>query len=113
MACNFTLSHDGTTYRLFAEKVGETDRLETWRVASQLDKNSFIALSNDRPLLHRERHYTAPYKWTVLEGDPQYRKMVVQITTYLEYYIKGLWRPPKKGKAELKAGPEHTQGKLF
>jgi len=113
MTCHFTLSHDGATYRLFAEKVRETDTVETWRVRSQLDQNSFIALVNDRPLLHMGRNYTARYKWTVLEGDPQYQKMVLQITTYLEYHIKGLWRPSKKGKPEPKLIAENPQGKLF
>lgn len=113
MTCNFTLSHEGITYELFAEKIGETDAVETWRVASRLDKNSFVALSNDRPLLRTRHHYTASYKWTVLEGNSQYRKMVSQITTYLEYYIKGLWRPSKKEQPETKPPAENPQGKLF
>src|SRR4051812_49422221 len=99
MTCNFTLSHEGATYELVAEKVADTETLETWHVSSQRHKNAFLALSNNRPLLHTAHRYTARYTWTVLEGDSQYRIMVLQITTYLEYYIKGLWRPPKKGKA--------------
>lgn len=113
MTCNFTLSHEGITYELFAEKTGESDALETWRVASRLDQNAFVALSNDRPLLHTKHRYMASYKWTVLEGNLQYRKMVLQITTYLEYYIKGLWRPLKKGKSELTPATGNPQGKLF
>lgn len=113
MTCHFTLSHEGITYELAAEKVAETDVVEMWRVASRLEKNAFIALSNDRPLLHRDHHYQGHYKWTVLEGDPVYKKMVLQITTYLEYYIKGLWRPPKKGKPDLKPVEGNAQGKLF
>lgn len=114
MTCNFTLSHEGTTYELVAEKVGQTDVLETWHVSSPLDRNAFITLWNDRPLLHTNHQYTARYKWTILEGDPLYKKMFVQITTYLEYFIKGLWRPPKKGKSEQpKQVVENTQGKLF
>lgn len=113
MTCSFTLSHEGATYELVAAKVADTETLETWHVSSRRDKNAFIVFSNDRPLLHNSHLYTARYEWTVLQGDPLYSKMVLQITTYLEYHIKGLWRPPKKGKGESKPVEANTQGKLF
>lgn len=113
MTTSFTLSHDSNTHELFAERVSETDSIETWRVYSRGDQNTFIELSNDRPRLHAQSLYTARYKWTVLEGAPQYRKMVTQITTYLEYEIRGRWKPPTKGVAEKKAAAAKQQGRLF
>jgi hypothetical protein len=78
-----------------------------------LDKNAFIVLANDRPLLHTKHRYAAHYKWTVLEGDPLYKEIVPKITTYLEYYIKGLWQPSKKGKPNQKPVTGNPQGQLF
>jgi hypothetical protein len=112
MTTSFTLSQDGKTFELAAERVAETDILETWRVGSRLDPDVFIALTNDRPLLHQKHLYRTSYKWTVVEGNATYRRMVKQITTYLEYHIKGLWHPPKKIPVETKNEPT-SQGNLF
>lgn len=111
MTCSFTLSHEGKTHELTAVRSSVSDSVEVWRVSGR-DPNLFISLSNDRPLLHQKHLYSARFKWEVLEGEAIYRRMVVQITTYLEYYIKGLWKPPKKGKAEKKL-PDTPQGSLF
>ena len=116
MTKSFHLSHEGTNYDFLAERVKVDDTLEVWRVSSRLDVNSFLALSNDRPLLHQKHQYRANYKWTVLEGEPIYRRMVSLITNLLEYHIKGLWKPPLKGKKDTKAAPSsenNPQGKLF
>lgn len=112
MNCTFTLSHEGKTHELTAVCSQASSTLEIWRVSNRGDQNRFILLSNDRPLLHEKHHYTAQYKWTVVEGEALYKRMVGQITTYLEYHIKGLWKPPKKGREEKK--PSDTpQGSLF
>ena len=116
MTTSFHLSHEGKNYNFLAERVKVDDTLEVWRVSSRLHTNSFLALSNDRPLLHQKHEYSASYKWTVLEGEPIYRRMVSLITNLLEYHIKGLWKPPVKGKKDTKqaALPQNNpQGKLF
>ena len=113
MPCSFTLSNEGITYELWAEKTAGDHTFETWRVFSRLDASAFIELANDRPSLHTQHQYTTRYTWTVKEGVPQYRKMVQQITTWLEYHIKGQWKPARKGKPTLQRAEPSTQGKLF
>ena len=113
MTCSFTLSNDGKVHELAAERVAVSDTIETWRVCSRLDPNFFIALSNDKPLLQNKRLYTDQFKWTIIEGEAVYKRMTTQITTYLEYYIKGLWKPPTKGINEQKAAAAKQQGRLF
>lgn len=97
MQCNFTLSHDSKTYEAIAERVALDDTLETWRVSTGVMSTvCFIALTNNHPDLHARHHYKAFYKWMVLESDHTYRCIVDVIINYVEYYIKGLWKPPKK-----------------
>jgi|GEM_PF-5470360 len=99
MNTNFTLSLEGKIYELQARRIIVTDILERWVIWGRGDENRFLIVTNDRPGLQTIHQYRAPYKWTIEEGDPVYRKMVSQITTYLEYYIKGLWKIPKKENA--------------
>ena len=112
MTTSFHVSHDSKLYELFAERVALTETLETWRVSSRGDVNRFITLANNRPYLHERHQYKSFYKWTVLEGDATYRRIVDLITSQLDYFIRGQWKPPKKGKTV--AQPTTTpQGKLF
>lgn len=110
MNTTFTLSHDSKTFELFAEMVNATEDVETWRVSSRLDKSTFITLTNNRPYLHARHQYKAFYKWTIVEGDYTFKRIKDLITNKVEYYIKGLWKPPRK--KDLQA-PRPPQGKLF
>lgn len=112
MTTSFTLSHDSKTYELFAERVALNESLETWRVSARGDMNRFITLTNNRPFLHERHQYKAFYKWTMVEGDQAYKRIKALITNHLEYFIKGQWKPPKKGKPQ-QTPSESPQGKLF
>lgn len=116
MTTTFMCSHDGKAFEFSAERVRVDDALETWRVSSRGDVNRFITITNNRPGLHARYQYKAFYKWTVVEGDYDYRRIVSLITNQLEYYIKGLWKPPLKGKKEKLTATllqNNAQGKLF
>ena len=112
MICSFTLTHEGTTHELMAEQVSVNEQTETLRVYSKYDPNTFITLSNNRPSLHAQHLYHIRYKWTAGEGDHSYKRMVGLITNYLEYYIRGLWKPGKKVR-QKPVPPINTQGRLF
>lgn len=113
MTTSFTLSHDSKVFELFAERVSVGEDIETWRVQSRTDTNSFLTVTNNRPLLHRQHSYKAFFKWTVLEGDYTLRRITMLVTHHLDYYIKGQWKPPTKGVNEKKAAAAKQQGKLF
>ena len=112
MTTNFHVSHDSKLYELFAERIAEGDTLETWRVSARGDVNRFVTITNNRPYLHANHQYKAYYKWTIVEGDNTYKRIVDLITNQLEYYIRGLWKPPRKGKA-VTTPIESPQIKLF
>jgi hypothetical protein len=112
MTTNFTLTYEGKIHELEAQCIERSETLERWRIWCRGDQNRFLTLTNDRPRLQTIHLYRAPYKWTIEEGDVVYRKMFSQITTYLEYYIKGLWKSPRKEKVFV---PDNglQQAKLF
>lgn len=110
MNTTFTLSHDSKIFELFAERVTVGDEIETWRVSHRADRNSFMTVSNNRPYLHARHQYKAFYKWTLIESNHAFKRIQDLITNQIEYYIKGLWKPPTKKELRTPVAP---QGKLF
>lgn len=112
MTTNFTLTLEGKMHELQARRICTTDVLERWVICSRGDEIRFLVVTNDRPCKQSIHQYRASYKWTIEESDPAFRKMVSQITSFLEYYIKGLWKMPKKEGAVAFLN-QSLQPKLF
>lgn len=113
MTTNFMLPLDGRIYELQAQRISQSDLLETWRIWNRGDQTTFVTLTNDRPRLQSIQQYRAPYKWTIEESHPIFKTMVPQITAYLEYYIKGFWKKPFNTKDPAPAGAHSSHVKLF